>query len=84
MKLAYEVIKNMAPFERAHAAILTGYQSIDRWKDFLYTGKLSLLVGRPAMGKTRFALNLASRVASQGMEVCYISLAESAACIAER
>lgn len=84
MKVTSEIIKDMVKFEKEHKPLLTGYPSIDRKNDFLYIGKASMIVGRPCMGKTLFALNLAARIAAQNHKVCYISLAESVTNLTER
>ena len=54
--------------------VTTGFKQLD---EFIYGGlmssKLIIIGGRPAMGKTTFALNMAVKVAIDGIPVAYIS-----------
>ena len=53
--------------------IPTGFRTIDYNGCMLKRGKLSVIGGRPSMGKTGFALNLTARLLEQGYKVCYVS-----------
>lgn len=64
--------------------IPTGFNDIDIAGSMLRRGKLTVVAGRPLMGRTDFALNLASRLIDQGRKVCYISLEIFASAITER
>lgn len=48
--------------------VLTGYRQLDEWTDGL-PRKLVICMGRPGMGKSTLALNLALRVARRGLGV---------------
>ena len=52
---------------------LTGFYFLDRHVDIFQKGTVSLVLGRPAMGKTAFALNLTKAALLRGMKVCYVS-----------
>jgi replicative DNA helicase len=52
----------------------TGFTDVDRILDGLKGGDLVILAGRPSMGKTAFALNLAENVALNGKPVLVFSL----------
>ena len=41
----------------------TGYENLDETIDGFENGKVYVLAARPAMGKTQFALNIATRIA---------------------
>ncbi len=45
---------------------LTGYQDFDRKTSGLHPGDLCILAGRPSMGKTALAMNIATHVAQTG------------------
>lgn len=47
------------------SGIATGFVDLDRMTTGLHEGELIIIAGRPAMGKTAFALNIASHVAVQ-------------------
>ena len=53
--------------------IQTGYEQLDEAFDGFESGKPYVIAGRPGMGKTQFALNLALRL-SQHKPVCVFSL----------
>lgn len=55
------------------AGYSTGYEDLDRYCRPL-PGELVIIAGRPAMGKTAFALNLASNLAHQGKKGGIFSL----------
>jgi replicative DNA helicase len=63
----------------------TGFQALDDVLCGLKPGQLIILAGRPSIGKTALALNIAEHVAmDQGIATLFISLAMSATEIAER
>ena len=57
----------------------TGFPDLDRMTSGMHEGQLIIIAGRPAMGKTAFALNIALHVGSnQGLPVGVFSLEMSA------
>ncbi|MCD8338735.1 MAG: replicative DNA helicase [Burkholderiales bacterium] len=54
--------------------ISTGFVDIDRMTDGLHPGQLIIIAGRPSMGKTAFALNIAANVARNSLPVGIFSL----------
>jgi replicative DNA helicase len=52
----------------------SGFQDLDLMTRGFAPGTLTLVGGRPAMGKTSFALNVASNAASRGHHVAFFSL----------
>jgi replicative DNA helicase len=52
----------------------TGFSKIDAMTCGLQDGELTLLAGRPSMGKTAFALNIARNVAMDGKPVGFFSM----------
>ena len=52
----------------------TGYEDIDIMLGGLERGKLYVLGGRPAMGKSALAINIATNIAKQNKPVVYFSL----------
>lgn len=55
------------------AAINTGFKDIDNIVGGLIPGEFVVIGGRPAMGKTTFALNMAVKEAIDGVPIAYIS-----------
>lgn len=53
--------------------ILTGFRGIDSRVDALRPGTLCYVAGRPGMGKTSYALDIARNVATAGSGVLYVS-----------
>jgi len=56
------------------AGIKTGFPDLDRMLEGLEPGHLMILAGRPSMGKTALALNMAANVARQGKTAAFFSL----------
>jgi len=54
--------------------ITSGYPDLDRMLGGFNPGSLIVLAGRPGMGKTAFALNLARNAAAHNRKVAFISL----------
>jgi replicative DNA helicase len=77
--------------ERAHqrkgglSGLATGYQRLDEMLAGLQPSDLIILAGRPSMGKTAFALNIARNVAiDEGIPVAFFSLEMSSHQLAQR
>lgn len=56
------------------AGLSTGFIDLDRKLSGLHSGDLIILAGRPAMGKTALALNIAENVATAGKPALVFSL----------
>lgn len=54
--------------------VTTGFADLDRLTSGLQKSDLIIVAGRPSMGKTAFALNLAQNAARSGATVCIFSL----------
>lgn len=52
----------------------TGFRDLDNWTSGLQNGELIIIAGRPAMGKTAFAVNIAENVVLSGVPVAIFSL----------
>lgn len=57
-----------------HTGVKTGFHGLDKITDGLQPGEYILIGGRPSMGKTAFALNIASNVSQNGLSVALFSL----------
>jgi replicative DNA helicase len=63
----------------------TGYQKLDQMTSGLQPGDLVIIAGRPSMGKTALALNIAEHVAvDNGLPVAVFSMEMSATQLAQR
>ncbi|MFC7319822.1 replicative DNA helicase [Halobacillus campisalis] len=70
-----EIARDMAsPHENGITGYTTGYQDLDGMTGGAQRGDLIVLAGRPSMGKTAFALNLAANHCKQGGSVQLFSL----------
>lgn len=58
----------------AVVGLQTGYPALDEKTGGFRKGELSVIAGRPSMGKTSLGLNIASRCATAGATVLFISL----------
>ena len=63
LKLAIEKIQELHEFEGEITGLSTGFQDFDRMTAGLQAQDLIVVAGRPAMGKTTFALNMAEHAA---------------------
>jgi replicative DNA helicase len=63
IKQAIEKIQELHEFEGEITGISTGFQDLDRLTAGLQPSDLIIIAGRPAMGKTTFAMNLAENAA---------------------
>ncbi len=64
--------------------LATGLAGLDAMTDGLVKGEITVMAGRPSMGKTALALQVAEHVAAQGKRVLIVSLEMSAVEIARR
>ena len=79
-------IKNIPHEESAdHIGLLTGFDAFDAATMGLQPGELIILAGRPGMGKTSLALNIASNASLQeGRQVAYFCMEIRASHCAQR
>lgn len=54
--------------------ISSGYEILDKYTRGFSKGNLVILAARPSVGKTAFAINIASNVAKRGIPVAFFSL----------
>ena len=75
LKEAMEKIDELNAFEGDITGIPTGYQDFDRLTAGLQPSDLIIVAGRPAMGKTTFAMNIAEHAAiKHGKSVAVFSM----------
>lgn len=68
-------MSNQANLNRgALTGVTTGFETIDKIIGRLQPGNLLIVAGRPAMGKTAFALNIAESASKEGNNVVIVSL----------
>ncbi|EKE17225.1 MAG: hypothetical protein ACD_10C00559G0004, partial [uncultured bacterium] len=66
------------------AGLPTGFRDLDRLTCGLHPGDLVIVAGRPSMGKTTLAVNIAENVAVDGGAAFVVSLEMAASQLAER
>lgn len=74
MITAENIFNNKESFDNEHNIVETGFSKMDSRMPFLREGLLSLVAGRPAMGKTMLALNIVANIINRGEDVCYFTL----------
>lgn len=75
LKEAMAKIEELNAFEGDITGIPTGFQDLDRFTAGLQPSDLIIVAGRPAMGKTTFAMNLAENAAiKHGKSVAVFSM----------
>ena len=67
-----ELEKLMVPGQKL--GVETGFKAFDYMTGGLRGGQLTIVAGRPAMGKSAFMLNIAENMARRGVPVLYFSL----------
>ncbi len=72
-----EVFRDLEKGEEPKGLIKTGIDAIDDVSGGLWPGLLTVVAGRPAMGKSSFVLNIATNVALSGKKVLYITLEDA-------
>ncbi len=70
----YQDLENLAESNGAVSGALTGFSGLDRMLVQMGKGDLVIVGARPGMGKTSFALNIATNVAKQKKAVAIFSL----------
>lgn len=73
-KAAVAHLDELASSENRVAGLCTGFPQVDSLTGGLQPGDLTILAGRPSMGKTAFALDVSRNVAKDGKPVAYFSL----------
>lgn len=63
--IEYEEAKDLLKQMRWENRISTGYEALDEVLGGLVRGNVTLIAGRPAMGRSSFALNMVSRISRQ-------------------
>jgi len=70
---AYHDVEKRAENPQQICGITTGYQPLDELTDGLHRGSLIIIGGRPSMGKSAFAINLALNAAREKASVALIA-----------
>ena len=81
---AFDEITKLAEQKNSMAGVPTGFQDVDDLFHGFRGGDLVILAARPGVGKTSFALNLATNSAKLGVTVAFLSLEMSAAQLVQR
>ena len=81
---AFEEITKLAERGSHMAGVPTGFADVDNLFHGLRGGDLVILAARPGIGKTSFALNLATNAAKAGTSVAFFSLEMSAGQLVQR
>lgn len=81
---AFEEIQKLAAQENKIAGVASGFKDVDDLFHGFRGGDLVILAARPGVGKTSFALNLATNAAKLGATVAFLSLEMSAAQLVQR
>ena len=74
LREAFEVIQQAAKNPGGITGMSYGFPEVDDTTGGLQAGELDILAGRPGMGKTALAMNVALTVARQGKGVLFFSL----------
>jgi replicative DNA helicase len=74
LKASLDKIQYLAETEGSITGTATGYSELDEKTSGLNEGDLIIVAGRPAMGKTTFAMNIAESVALAGKPVVIFSM----------
>ena len=81
---AYDQITRLANQKDSMAGVPTGFTDVDNLFHGFRGGDLVILAARPGVGKTSFALNLATNAAKAGVHVAFFSLEMSADQLVQR
>ncbi|MDO5022917.1 MAG: replicative DNA helicase, partial [Eubacteriales bacterium] len=74
MQLTYRSMEEMARNKGKVAGVPTGFTLLDNLLTGLHQGELVLVGARPSMGKTSFAINIATHAALKGFTTAIFSL----------
>lgn len=70
-----EQVETVAKNKNVVTGLPTGYEDLDQQTSGLHPGQLVIIAGRPSMGKTAFAMNIAENVScDQGKTVAVFSM----------
>ena len=58
----------------ANTAVMTGFEGLDKVLGGYRAGTLNVIAGRPGIGKSALAVNIAANIAERGIPVVYYSL----------
>lgn len=74
LKAAFENIEDLAERGEHITGVPTGFGDLDKLLAGLHAGDLVILAARPSVGKTAFALNIATNAARSGSTIAFFSL----------
>ena len=80
----FNELQELANSKSKYHGVRTGFNDLDDLFGGLRGGDLVILAARPSVGKTAFALNIASRAAQLGTSVAFFSLEMSAQQLVQR
>jgi len=69
MEATFEQIEKVAQYKEQVVGLPTGFEKLDRMTAGMHPGDLIIVAGRPGMGKTAFALNIAVNACSARQDV---------------
>ena len=81
---AFEELKHLKEQQGNMAGVPTGFVDVDNLFHGFRGGDLIILAARPGVGKTAFALNVATNAAKAGCSVAFLSLEMSASQLVQR
>jgi len=79
-----DAAKVAASIAETDSSISTGYRNIDRVITGIRTGELIIIAGRPSMGKSSLALQIALSTAKSGLSILFASLEMGCRSLIER
>ena len=74
LERTYEQMEELARLKGGVSGVPTGFYSLDNLLTGLHGGELILVGARPSMGKTSFAINMATNAMRKGKKVAVFSL----------
>ena len=80
----FNELQELARNKDRFTGVLTGFKDVDEIFGGFKPGDLIILAARPAVGKTSFALNIASRAAQLGTAIAFFSLEMSSSQLIQR